>query len=213
MISVRHLRLSLPCVLWMMTSCSGKNVATIVGDPALQSERVSPSSAAVESLKKQTGEQPASVCPAASKEAHATCREITYKDLPPGAKALLRRLKCDTGPDSAYNYGTAVDLNGDGLPEYQFCCTEAPHGPCGAVLLGRIKGEWRDLTAKTGMLGFDGPCNQFVVLETQHSGFHDICLPQECAPSSKPGSCDPTIWHYDGSRYQVVDSSIPATPK
>jgi hypothetical protein len=161
-----------------------------------------------------TTQELASRCPAPSKEIQATCRGITYEDLPDGARALLHQLGCDTGPSSNYNYGTAVDLNGDGIPEYQFCCKEAPHGPCGAVLIGRIGGKWKDVTPENGMSGFEGPCNQFVVLATQHGGFRDICLPVECAPSSKAGTCNPTIWHFDGTRYQVVDTAAtPASPK
>jgi len=209
---VRLLRILLPCVLWVMASCSGKSVPTTVGGPTLQSQSVSPPGAAIETIKKRTDDESASRCPAPSGDVHATCRAITYKDLPVSARALLRQLKCDTGPNSNYNYGTAVDLNGDGVSEYQFCCHEASHGPCGAVLIGKIEGEWKDLTAKTGMIGFEGPCNQFVVLATEHGGLHDICLPVECAPSSKTGTCNPTVWHYDGTRYQVADTPMPATP-
>jgi hypothetical protein len=203
---VRHLRLSWPCVLWMLASCGGKSAPTTVGGSTLPWAGVSQPSAEVESLKKRADDELASRCPAPSNEVLATCRAITYKDLPVGAKALLRHLKCDTGPSSSYNYGTAVDLNGDGIPEYQFCCNEAPHGPCGAILMGRIGGKWTDLTDKGGMLGFEGPCNQFVALATQHRGFHDICLPIECAPSSEGGACNPAIWQFDGTRYRAIDT-------
>jgi Bacterial Ig-like domain (group 2) len=166
----------------------------------------------VELRNEPTTQELASRCPAPSKEIQATCRGITYEDLPDGARALLHQLRCDTGPSSNYNYGTAVDLNGDGIPEYQLCCNEAPHGPCGAVLIVRIGGKWTDLTPKNGMLGFEGPCNQFVVLATQHGGFHDVCLRVECAPSSKAGTCNPTIWQFDGTRYQVVDTAATLAP-
>jgi hypothetical protein len=148
-------------------------------------------------------------CPTPSKQVQATCRAITYEDLPNGARGLLRELKCDVGPESSYDYGSAVDLTGDGSPEYQFCCHEAPHGPCGAVLIGKIGSEWRDLTAKEGMSGYEGPCNLFVVLESQHSGFHDLCLPNECAPPYKPGTCNQTVWRYDGTRYRLAETTIP----
>jgi len=162
----------------------------------------------VELPNEPTTQELAARCPAPSKEIQASCREIKYEDLPNGAKALLRRLKCDTGPGSPYDYGTAVDLKGDGVPEYQFCCHEAPHGPCGAVLIGRVGTKWKDLTASEGMLGFEGPCNLFVVLETQHSGFHDICLPVECSPPLKTGTCNPTIWRYDGTRYHAAETTM-----
>lgn len=146
-------------------------------------------------------------CPTPSKVVQATCRAITYEDLPNGAKALLQELKCDVVPESNYNYGSAVDLTGDGSREYQFCCREASHGPCGAVLIGKIGSEWRDLTAKEGMLGYEGPCNLLVVLESQHSGFHDLCLPNECAPRYKPGTCNQTVWRYDGTRYRLAETT------
>lgn len=205
----RHesLRLAMLCALWMAALCGCKSATTVAGSATLLSGSASAPRVTAELVKKQAGDELASRCPAGSKEVQATCGEISYKDLPAGARALLRRLKCDTGPGSNYDYGSAVDLNGDGVPEYQFCCHEAPHGPCDAVLIGRIKGEWKNLTDKDGMSGFEGPCNLFVVLTTQHNGFHDICLPNECAPSSKTGKCDPKILRFNGTQYQVADSA------
>lgn len=147
-------------------------------------------------------------CPKSSKEIQTSCRAITYKDLPNGARLLLRRMKCDVRSGSPYDSGSAVDLNNDGLEEYQFCCHEAPHGPCSAVLIGKVGTKWRDLTAKDGMLGFEGACNLLVVLETQHGGFHDLCLPIECSTPVSGGSCAPAIWQYDGTRYRLSDTSM-----
>lgn len=152
----------------------------------------------------------ASKCPAPSKEVQASCKEIAYKDLPKEAQALLGKMKCEVGPGSNYDYGSAVDLNGDGSPEYQFCCHEAPHGPCGSVLIGKAGAEWKDLSAKGGMLGFEGACNLFVVLESQRAGFHDICLPDQCSPAT-PKTCVPTIWQYDNGRYRL-SGATPAKP-
>lgn len=148
-------------------------------------------------------------CPPASKAIQATCREVTYKDLPPGAVALLKKLKCEVSSHSNYDYGSAVDLNGDGSKEYQFCCHESAHGPCSAVLIGKIGNEWRDLTAREGMLGYDGACTLFVVLQAQHNGFQDICLPNECSPGTGSGSkpCVPSIWRYDNGRYHWIGAS------
>src|SRR5579863_3183432 len=122
-------------------------------------------------------DDPTLTCPKPSKEVQASCRAITYRDLPGGARALLRKLKCGVIPGSPYDSGSAVDLNSDGSAEYQFCCHAAPHGPCDAVLIGKVGTEWKDLTAKDGSLGFEGACNLFVPLETQHGGYHDVCLP------------------------------------
>jgi hypothetical protein len=130
-----------------------------------------------------------------------------HQDLPVGARALLRKLKCDVRSGSSYDFGSAVDLNSDGSPEYQFCCHEAPHGPCSAVLIGKVGTEWKDLTAKEGLLGFAGACNLFVVLESQQSGYHDVCLPMLCSPAGATGACAPAIWHYDGGRYRPKDAT------
>jgi hypothetical protein len=150
-----------------------------------------------------------SMCPAPSKAIQASCKEITFKDLPPDAKALLRKLKCDVRLGSNYDYGSAVDLNGDGSPEFQFCCHESPHGPCGSVLIGKVGAQWKDLTAQQGLLGFEGACNAFIVLESQRASFHDVCLPNECAPATeaKSQACVPKVWQYDGSRYHSIAAS------
>src|ERR1700747_518509 len=84
-----------------------------------------------------------------------------------------------------------------------------PHGPCGAAVIGRVGTEWKDLTGSEGMLGFEGPCNGLVVLETQDRGFHEICLPDECSPLSKTGTCNPKIWRYDGTRYHLAETPTP----
>jgi hypothetical protein len=156
----------------------------------------------------QVADELVSRCPPPDKEIQASCKETTYKDLPDGAKKLLRKLKCDTPPNPNYDYGSAVDLNGDGSPEFEFCCKAASHGPCGSVVVGKIGNQWKDLTAKEGVLGFDGACNGFIVLQSRNYGFHDLCLPAECAPGSRDSkNCLPMIWHFDGGRYR---SAAPA---
>jgi len=151
-----------------------------------------------------------STCPKPSTAVQSSCKEVTYKDLPTGARDLLRKMKCDVRPAGPYDYGNAVDLNGDGSPEYQFCCHDAGHGPCGSVVVGKIGSEWRDLTAKEGLLGFLGACNGFVVLESQQRGFHNVCLPILCSSGAQVDSaaCASTIWQYDGVRYRVSDVTV-----
>ena len=144
-------------------------------------------------------------CPKPNTEALARCRAISYKDLPDGALHLLTKMKCDVS--SNYDYGSAVDLNGDGEPEYQVCCNDAPHGPCGAVVIGKIGSAWKDLTANEGVVGFAYACGLFVVLDSLHSGFSDICLPNQCSTVSSPAGkpCVPTIWHFLDGRYHSVE--------
>jgi hypothetical protein len=141
-------------------------------------------------------------CPRPSEKSLASCRSIGLQDLPQGATALLTKMKCDPGPN--YNYGSAVELNNDGTPEYQLCCHDSPHGPGSSVVIGKIGSEWKDLTAKEGLFGFDDACGQFFVLESQHRGFHDVCLPYQCSTLAKGKSCVPTIWQFDRGRYHSV---------
>jgi hypothetical protein len=46
-----------------------------------------------------------------------------------------------------------------------------------------------------------------VILESQHGGYHDVCLPIECAPGTgtpeKP--CTPTLWQNDKGRYRTSE--------
>jgi hypothetical protein len=129
-------------------------------------------------------------CPKPS-SLQAECRAISYKDLPEGAKNLLKRIGCDVGSGSNYDYGSAVDLNGDGFPEYQFCCHETSHGPCGSVILGKVKNEWKALSDRD-VMGFDGACNQLSILQTTHGGYHDLCLAQQV----------PRLLVFDGEQYR-----------
>jgi hypothetical protein len=119
-------------------------------------------------------------CPTPDKVIQSSCKEIAYKDLPDGARTLLHKLKCD------YDCGSAVDLNGDGSPEYKFCCKAASHGPCGSVVIGKIGTQWKDLTAKEGVLGFDGACNGFVVLMSQHPVSMMFVFLSSAPPDRKP---------------------------
>jgi Sel1 repeat len=149
-------------------------------------------------------------CPVPSEPILESCRIIRYSELPPGARELLTKMKCEVRTGSNYDYGSAVDLDGNGIPAYQFCCSESPHGPCGAVVVGKVGGQWKNLTAPQGALGIDDACGQFIVLESQHNGFHDVCLPNQCstaAPNSQ-AECLPTIWQFDGSRYWSVPSRL-----
>jgi hypothetical protein len=152
-------------------------------------------------------------CPKPNTVALASCRAISYKDLPDGALDLLAKMKCDVS--SNYDYGSAVDLNGDGEPEYQVCCKDAPHGPCGAVVIGKIGSAWKDLTAREGVVGFGYACGLFVVLDSRHDSFSDVCVASMCftvsSPTGKP--CAPTIWHFVDGRYRSVEYPPAAPPK
>lgn len=148
-------------------------------------------------------QNPTATCPKPDHAIQSGCREIRYQDLPAGAKALLDSLQCDVRPNTNYDYGSRVDLQGDGSAAYQFCCHASPHGPCGAVLIARIGNGWKDLTAAGGLLGFTGACNLFVILESRHNGFHDVCLPAQC--SAAQGNCEPDIWRFDNGRYHSAD--------
>jgi len=145
-------------------------------------------------------------CPKPAEPVLASCKEVHFKDLPLGARNLLIGMNCKVRTGSNYDYGSAVDLSGKGLPAYQFCCSEAPHGPCGAVVIGKIGGEWKNLTANPGSPGFDTACGGLFVLESQHNGFHDVCLPNLCSTLAPANGemCLPTIWQFSKGRYGPV---------
>jgi hypothetical protein len=158
-------------------------------------------------------------CPKPSEEILAGCSEISYKDLPQKARNLLQKMKCEVAKNvqnggSNYDDGSAVDLSGTGTPAYEVCCSEAPHGPCGAVVIGKISEEWTDLTAKQGLMGFSGACNGFIVLDSQHNGFHDVCLPEECSTPIKNNLCGgPAIWQFSDGRYHSVPKTTARQPQ
>lgn len=140
-------------------------------------------------------------CPQPSTKILSTCQETSQDSLPPGALHFLAQLKCD---DTSAWDGSEVDLAGEGTPAYLVCCREAPHGPCGAVLIAKVGGKWSDLTAKEGLLGFTGACNGFIVLESEHNGFHDVCIPDQCSTRVQGTKCIPTIWQFSNGRYRSV---------
>jgi hypothetical protein len=144
-------------------------------------------------------------CPKPSVEALASCTAISYKDLPREALDLLKRMKCDL--NSTEDYGSAVDLNGDGVPEYEVCCKESAHGPCDAVVIGKVASTWKDLTPKDGVLGYDNACGFFIVLNERHGGFNDVCRPDQCSTASLADgkNCVPTIWQFVQGRYRSVE--------
>jgi TPR repeat protein len=153
-------------------------------------------------------------CPKPSEAILASCAETSFEKLPQGARDLLTKMKCEVHAGSNYDDGSAVDLSGAGTPVYEVCCSEAPHGPCGAVVIGKIGEEWKELSAKEGLLGFSGACNGFVALDSQHNGFHDVCLPYECSTPIKNNVCEgPAIWQFSDGRYHSVPNTIAKQPQ
>ena len=149
-------------------------------------------------------------CPKPSETILTSCRSVTYEDLPLGARNLLTKMRCEVRTGSNYDFGSAVALSSGPDPSYQFCCSESPHGPCGAVVIGIVGGAWKNVTPAQGVPGVSEPCGGFIVLESQHGGFHDICLPNVCstATPSSGTQCLPTILQFSEDRYKSVPSSI-----
>ena len=152
-------------------------------------------------------------CPKPSESSLASCRAVTYNDLPVRARELLAKMKCEVRTGSNYDFGSAVDLGSDADRSYQFCCSESPHGPCGAVVIGRIGGVWKNLTPGLSVPGYDDACGGFIVLDSLHNGIHDVCLPNVCSTAT-PNSgtqCLPTILQFrEGGYRSVPPHSIPA---
>jgi hypothetical protein len=143
-------------------------------------------------------------CPIPAKSVLASCREVRFDDLPDGLKSLLKSMKCENLPPSNYDYGVAVDLNGDGVPEYQFCCGEAPHGPCPARLFGKMGSTWRDSTPSNAVFeGFGSTCGGMIILQSTHNHFPDICLPSQCSALDRT-KCVPALWQFRNGHYTEV---------
>ena len=154
-------------------------------------------------------------CPKPSESILASCRSVTYNGLPFGVRELLAKMKCEVRTGSNYDFGSAVDLSSDESRSYQFCCSESPHGPCGAVVIGTVGGVWKNLTPAEGVPGYNDACGGFIVLESQHDGFHDVCLPNVCSTAS-PNSgtqCLPTTLQFSEGRYRSVPSRSVAPEK
>jgi hypothetical protein len=144
-------------------------------------------------------------CPKPSEEINASCRVISYVDLPDEVSDLLNKAGCDVGLGDVYDYGSAVDLSGNGVEAYQFCCHSHSHGPCGALLVGKVGTEWKALTE---MAGYGGACTDFLILESQHRGFHDICV-GTCASTkaATPNACSALIIQFNGEKFSEAAST------
>lgn len=148
-------------------------------------------------------------CPKPSEIILSNCRTVTYNDLPLGARNLLTRMRCEVRTGSNYDFGSAVDLGNEANRSYQFCCSESPHGACGAVVIGTVGGVWTNLTPAQGVPGYNEACGDFIVLDSQHGGFHDVCLPNVCstATPNSGSQCLPTVLQFSEGRYRSVPSS------
>lgn len=126
------------------------------------------------------------------------CQSSTTNALPTPALALLQELQCEPDPNDV----TAIPLrDASDLPYYEVCCHYGPHGPCDAVLIGEVKGQWKNLTDHFGLFGFNETCGGLMVLEGTHAGFHDLCLPAQCSKLENR-RCQPTTLEFDGNRYE-----------
>lgn len=144
-------------------------------------------------------------CPKPSSSTMQGCQSNRSDQLPNPALALLHRLKCDT--ESNVDDIAKIHLqDGSDWPYYEVCCHYGPHGPCGAVLIGEVAGQWTNLTDQFGLYGFDVTCGGMMVLESKHAGLHDLCLPTQCSKLEN-NRCRPTILEFNGIRYDSVPAS------
>jgi hypothetical protein len=96
---------------------------------------------------------------------------------------------------------TQLMRDGSDSPYYEVCCRYGSHGPCAAVVIGELGGQWKDFTDKFGLFGFDETCAGLIVLSDTHAGLHDLCLPTQCSEMVN-NHCVPTKLEFDGSRYE-----------
>ncbi len=104
-----------------------------------------------------------------------SCKPVTFVQLPVDVQKLMKEQGCDVKAKSNYDEGTSVDLNGDGTPEYIFCCYESPHGPCSAQIYGSRDGKWKNISGTGSYSGFDDTCSGFQIQQNQSVGYHDLC--------------------------------------
>jgi hypothetical protein len=144
-------------------------------------------------------------CPKLDAKILTGCPNAPVTPLPREARKLVRELK---GCDANDEYGTAIGLSDNGVPIYTTCCHEFSHGECSAALIGKVAGVWKDFTGR-GFQGSGWMCHEFLPLETEHGGFHNVCLPNVCSLGTGFGgkSCEPTIWRFNNGRYRDVPAS------
>ncbi len=121
-----------------------------------------------------------SSCGARSERAYATIKTVAKTDLPRGLDAFMTR-QC--GPNGIYT-GTwlsvwvsttsvrAMDLNDDGISEYQCPCYMAAHGPSRDLLVGNVGRKWRVLS---------DVAEPFRILDSMSGGYHDLCQDNQIA--------------------------------
>jgi hypothetical protein len=111
------------------------------------------------------------------------CQPIKYNQLPEDIRKLMKENNCNVNTESNYNYGYSLDLNNDGKNEYLFCCTEFPHGPCGANLYSKINKKWKIILSTAG---YENDCDKaLIILKSQNEGFYDLCINNKLVKFSK----------------------------
>ncbi len=98
-----------------------------------------------------------------------------------------------------------LNIGDAGAPQFEMCCHDFPQGPCDAVIIGKIGGQWEDLTQTVSILCFDGACVGLLVMNSQHCGFHDSCLPNTCSPiqDRNDHTCVPAMLQFNDGQYQT----------
>jgi hypothetical protein len=153
-------------------------------------------------------------CPTPDKAILGQCRAGHYSDLPPQAVAILTQLKCDI-TDDANAEVHSVNLDSTGAKDYTVCCHEPSHGPCGAVILGKIAGKWRNLARAVSLFGSFG-CESLMPLETQHNGYHDVCLPSYLSPMTpfvRGGPNYTEVWQFRHGSYREARNPLADSPR
>ncbi|WP_295455340.1 hypothetical protein [uncultured Thiodictyon sp.] len=116
-------------------------------------------------------------CGARDEVAQQSCRTVQAKALPADLRSYLAKSGCDVKGGSNYDEGYAVDLNADGKLEYAYCCSSAPHGPCGMKVFASSAGKWSALSEEVYFSADTAiPCDGFVPLATRTAGYNDVCV-------------------------------------
>ncbi|WP_295386074.1 hypothetical protein [uncultured Thiodictyon sp.] len=116
-------------------------------------------------------------CGPRDEAAQQTCKTVHAKALPAELRKYLAKSGCDVKTGSNYDEGYAVDLNADGNLEYAYCCSSAPHGPCGMKVFASVSGKWTALSDEVYFpADTETPCDGFVPLASKSAGYNDVCV-------------------------------------
>ncbi len=113
-------------------------------------------------------------CPPSYPPLKTLCKNISYAELPPDLKVVLREARCQSDEG-----GNQFQMSDHGPTAYNVCCRPPPHGPCSSRIWSKMSGSWKDLARENEVFVFGSnsksSCENFYLLLDTQSGFHSFC--------------------------------------